>query len=82
MNKNDLKRLVVEALEYYKGKANIVEICKFICSKYNQKLADSGDLLYTWQYDMRWAGTQLIKEGIMKPAKEQVNNHWELVQIN
>ncbi|WP_294287895.1 hypothetical protein [uncultured Chryseobacterium sp.] len=51
MNKNDLKKLVVEALEYYKGKANIVEICKFIWSKYNHKLADSGDLLYTWQYD-------------------------------
>jgi len=30
MNKNDLKKLVIEALEYYKGKANIVEICKFI----------------------------------------------------
>ena len=37
------------------GSAGIVEICKHIWQFHEAEIRNSGDLLYTWQYDMRWA---------------------------
>ncbi|KQM37787.1 hypothetical protein [Chryseobacterium sp. Leaf201] len=78
MIKNDLKKCVVKALENNNRKAKIVDICRFIWINYENELCKSGDLFYTWQYDVRWAGTKLRKDGIMKSAEEQVNGYWEL----
>ena len=36
----------------------------------------SGDIFYTWQYDIRWVGTELRKLGIMK--KDSKRGIWEL----
>ena len=66
-NKSDLKIWVVEALKDHGGKAHIVSICKFIWDKYESELRRSGDLFYTWQYDMRWAGNRLRDAGVLKP---------------
>lgn len=79
MKKKDLKVWVKKALEENNKKARLVTVCKFIWANYKNDLENSGDLFYTWQYDVRWAALQLRKEGIMKPAHEQKNNYWELV---
>ncbi len=42
------------------------------------ELRSSGDLFYTWQYDIRWAATTLRKEGIMKDASLSEVSMWEL----
>lgn len=66
MKKKDLKIWVQKALEANNGKAKLVTVCKFIWANYKSELENSGDLFYTWQYDVRWAALQLRKEGIME----------------
>ena len=53
-------------------------MCKHFWDTYEQDLRDSGNLFYTWQYDIRWAATELRKDGDMKPAEESRKGVWEL----
>ncbi|MBN1546266.1 MAG: hypothetical protein JW902_06370 [Syntrophaceae bacterium] len=77
--KFDLRDWLVEALKSKRGKgATIVEVCKYIWQKYEKDLRASGDLFYTWQYDVRWAATELRKTGKMKSAAISPQGVWEL----
>lgn len=76
--RNDFKPLILEALREYKGKAKIFEICKFIWDNYHHKISKSEKLLYTWQYEIRWAGQQLQKEGKLKKGKNEFRGIWSL----
>lgn len=77
--KHDLQDWVVEVLKAKGGRARIVEICKYIWDNYEDELRNSGDLFYTWQYDVRWAGTRLRKAGIMRGKESSPKGIWELV---
>ena len=55
--KHDLQDWVRDALHDNGGRARLVEVAKFIWANHETQLKASGDLLYTWQYDMRWAAT-------------------------
>ncbi len=66
--KNNLVDWVTKALEKHNGSASIAHICKYIWENYEQDLRASGELFYTWQYDMRWAGVQLRNSGVIKPT--------------
>lgn len=66
--KTSLQNLVIEALEFFGGTANILQICKYVWSNYEDDLVNSGHLFFTWQYDIRWAATELRKNGIVKEA--------------
>lgn len=76
--KHDLQRLVVEALEENNGSASIVLVAKYIWGNYQKELECSGDLFYTWQYDIRWAKEELIKHGIIKTNQLSKRGIWEL----
>ncbi|WDV06733.1 hypothetical protein [Lysinibacillus irui] len=76
--KKDLQKLVVEALEKNNGSASIVLVAKYIWVNYQKELECSGDLFYTWQYDIRWAKEELIKHGIIKTTKLSKRGIWEL----
>lgn len=78
MIKSDLKECIKNALNHYDKKAKIPQICKFIWTNYESELRNSGNLFYTWQYDVRWAATELRREGTMKSKEEQTNGFWEL----
>jgi len=78
MLKQDLEKCVVAALDAYNGKATIVQIAKFIWSNYEKDLKESGDLFFTWQYDMRWAANQLRRKRIIKEAEISPKGIWEL----
>ncbi len=67
-----------EALKSLGGRGSIVEVCKFVWDNHKEELEDSGDLFYTWQYDIRWAAWQLRKEGKMKPEEISPKGIWEL----
>ncbi len=69
--KEKLLNWVVEALENNYGEASVLDISKHIWQKHSQDLENSGNLFYTWQYDVRWAGVELRKKGILKPADEK-----------
>lgn len=77
-NREDLQEWVIEAIRAHGGQARIVEICKHIWRQHQDDLRSSRDLLYTWQYDVRWAGQKLRDRGVLKPVKGKKNLPWEL----
>ena len=74
----DLQEWVVQALRSKGGRATIVEAAKHIWEHHEVELRASGDLFYTWQYDMRWACTRLRERKIVKPAESLDRGLWEL----
>jgi hypothetical protein len=57
---------VVEALRANDGSATVVQVCQHIWRHHEEELRASGDLFYTWQYDVRWAATKLRKTGELR----------------
>lgn len=77
-NREDLKLWVVDALRAHGGNATIVEICKHIWKHHESGLKSSGDLFYTWQYDMRWAGQALRDNGTLRTVRSNRSRLWKL----
>jgi hypothetical protein len=78
MTKDDLPALVAEALRATGGGASITSVSRFVWDHYESDLRLSGDLFYTWQYDLRWAAHRLRVNGTMCPAKASPTGIWEL----
>ena len=64
--------------DYEGGAARLVDICRHVWAHHEQELRQSGDLFFTWQYDIRWAATGLRHGGVMKPAADSQHGVWEL----
>ena len=79
MIRQDLPDRLENTIRSIGGKGTIVEICKAFWNKYEKELRISGDLFYTWQYDIRWAATELRKSKKMKSAELSEKGVWELV---
>ena len=60
------------------GRAKVVQICKYIWERYETELRNSGDLFYTREYDIRWAGQKLRDSGTLMPAYKNKSAAWEL----
>lgn len=73
-----MKEWVLEALRAKGGKAIILEVCKFVWQTHRSEIEKTGDLLYEWQYEIRWAGTLLRKEGLMRQADQSPRGIWEI----
>ena len=58
-SREDLEEGLTEALTLSGGRGSIVNLCKRIWKEHEPELRDSGDLFYTWQYDVRWAANRL-----------------------
>lgn len=71
-----LKDWTIDALRDLGGRGRIWEMCEHIWKHHEPDLRDAGPLFYTWQYDMRWAGQKLQKEG--KLSKAGKNYTWYL----
>ena len=78
MDKDDLKRAVVEAIRSYGGKATIVQVAKYIWEHHESDLKASGDRFYTWQYEMRWLANVLRHEGRLAPVEDSPRGIWVL----
>lgn len=77
-NRNDLQDWVYEALKSLGGKGSIVEVAKYIWKNREKELRTSGDMFYTWQYDMRWAATKLRKDKKILLAEKSQKGVWQL----
>ncbi len=75
--KHDLKDWVSEALATEGGASDVVSVAKRIWQTHEQDLRQSGDLFFTWQYDMRWAAFTLRKEGRLKAVDDKALP-WEI----
>lgn len=79
MTRYDLPDLLYNSLKALGRQANIVDVCKYIWNNYQNELKNSGDLFYTWQYDIRWAATELRKSKRMKAAEQSPKGIWEIL---
>ncbi|MFX1286895.1 MAG: hypothetical protein ACFFB5_24895 [Promethearchaeota archaeon] len=73
-----MKRWVVEALKDLGGKGTILDICKKVWEKHGDEISVSGDIFYKWQYEIRWSGDILRKEGVLRPVNQSAYGVWEL----
>jgi hypothetical protein len=72
---------VVDALRAQGGASNVKGVAKYIWDHHEQELRDSGDLFYTWQYDVRWAAQKLRKRGRIRAVNDRKNLPWELTDV-
>lgn len=88
MKRDDMPDILYDIILQMGGKARMIDIFKKFWQDYEEELKKSGDLFYTWNYDIRWAATKLRKTGRMKQAKERENTYgqdisskgtWEIV---
>lgn len=80
MNREQLIVAVIRALEAHEGRATIVQTAKHIWENNEAELKASGDLYYTWQYEMRWAAQKLRDSGKLTLGREDGRNVWQLVK--
>jgi hypothetical protein len=78
VDKEHLREWIVEALESLGGSAQLVDICREVWQRHEHDLRDSGNLFYTWQYDIRWAANQLRATGRIRAARASPRGVWEL----
>ncbi len=64
--KQTLKLWIVEALRQGGGTLHHIQVAKEVWANHEGDLRDSGDLFFTWQYDIRWAALVLRQEGVLK----------------
>ena len=76
--RNLIKHYLLDALIDNEGAASVLVLAKNIWDNHEEDLRGLGDLFYSWQYDMRWAATELRAEGKLKPATEPQDEIWEL----
>lgn len=77
--RNDTVQLVCEALDSLGGEGTIVEATEVIWKNYKDDLESSGDISYTWQYDMRWARHKLSKTGKLTTETRGRESIWKLI---
>jgi hypothetical protein len=74
--KEDLAGWVIEAVAAHNGEATIVQICKYVWENHEQDLRQSGNLFYTWGYDIRWAGQWLRDNEYLQPKEACPRGVW------
>ena len=76
--REDMKGWIITCLKSRGGSGWPREVSQYVWENYEAQLRGSGDLLYTWQYDIRWAAQKLRNEGILKPVHGRRDLPWEL----
>ena len=76
--KNDLLSWTTDALRALGGEAHHIAVAKHVWENHEADLKASGNLLYTWQYDLRWAAHRLRVAGVCKPDSETRTGVWAL----
>lgn len=76
--KDDLRTWVRDALEAHSGSASLVDVCRHVWQVHEPDLRMSGDLFFTWQYDIRWAAQDLRDKGVLVPDEEAPRGIWKL----
>lgn len=79
MNRFDLPDILYSSIKALGGQTDIINACRYVWEHYHADLENSGDLFYTWQYDIRWAATELRKTGRMRAAELSPRGIWEIL---
>lgn len=81
-NKHDLEDWLIEALQAANGWAHHVRLAESIWAEHEIDLRASGDLFFTWQYDLRWAAQRLRRRGIMRAVESRSDGIWRLTSMS
>jgi len=76
--RNDLQDWVIDAIKAGGGSETLVKVAKHVWNNHEKEIRRSGNMLFTWQYDMRWAATVLRKAKKLKSADVSPRGIWEL----
>jgi len=79
-SRHDMADWVYTAVRENGGSARLVEVAKHIWSEHESDLKASGNLLFTWQYDMRWAAMVLRKGRKLKPVNQCPKGLWVIAK--
>ena len=74
--REDLQDWVLEALSAAGGEARVIDVARLVWERHQTDLERSGDLFFTWQYDMRWAATKLRHRGLLDEGDR--SGRWRL----
>lgn len=69
---------VLEALKELNGSASFVRIARHVWEHREQEIRSVPDLLYEWQYELRWAAFFLRRDGILRATTDSPRGVWEL----
>jgi len=78
-DREDLLDWTVQALKALGGKGKIAKIAEYIWNHHEKELRESGDLFFTWQYEMRWAGTRLVQKRKLTKTGDGKRGVWQLI---
>jgi hypothetical protein len=76
--REDLEEWVYEALRRHGGEASLLDVAKYIWNEHEDDLRASGNLFYSWQYDMRWAAQRLRDKGKLVSADLGPRGIWAI----
>lgn len=76
--KQDLADWIIDALRARGGSASVVEVCREIWQRHEPDLRSSGDMFFTWQYDVRWEAQKLRDSGRLASAAGRRGASWSL----
>jgi hypothetical protein len=77
--RNDFVDWVRDALRSMPGRTgSLAQVAEHLWTNHETDINASGKLLFTWQYDMRWAANELRRKGIMTAVKDDVRGRWSL----
>ena len=88
MKRKDLPDILYQLIKELGGSAKMMTIFRKFWADHKNEIKEDDDVFYTWNYDIRWAATELRKKGRMKKASTQENTHgadispkgiWEII---
>jgi len=78
VTKLTLQAWVQEALHSMGGSGTVVDVTREIWQRHETDLRQSGDLFFTWQYDIRWAAQELRNQGVLVKKEGKRSGTWDL----
>lgn len=69
---------VAEAIRAHGGSATILDIARHVWDNREADIREVPNLLYEWQYELRWAGNLVRRDGVIRPADTSPRGVWEL----
>lgn len=79
MKKSDLPNILYDIIRSLGGRADMMTVFEEFWRRYGATLTPPDPLFYTWNYDIRWAATELRKSGKMKSTHLCEKGIWETI---
>lgn len=80
-NREHMMEWIVAVLKARGGSGWPKEVAKDLWNVYESEIRASPNLVYSWQYDARWAAQKLRDTGVLKPVHGSTDLPWELTNL-